>query len=295
MKHFLAILSIIAVYGCTECPAELPHFTPKHHYPMGWKSSPHGLRTTPFKFSLNFKSVTVASKTHLTDGIVSPYDQLQLGSCVGNAGSGGFEFAWWKSHGSFAGVSRLGLYQDLLRHDGNFPNDSGSTTATLVWVLTNGGVGLESCWPYDPSQLAAQYPACYIPAATVHKVIQSYEVDNTDGVSIRIALSNGYPVVYGGYVYEALENLTSTDYFLPMPSGDPIGGHEELIVGHDDNLVHTYADGTTITGFYEIQNSWGASFANGGRYYAPKAYIEGGQWNEDFAVFQATTATTKTR
>jgi C1A family cysteine protease len=127
-------------------------------------------------------------------------------------------------------------------------------------------------------------PASYYKDAKKYVALNAYDVDSADHVSIRKALSAGWPVMFGGYVYQAIENLSPTNYFLPMPKGRPVGGHEELIVGHDDNLSHTYPDGKTIVGFYLIRNSWGKAYANKGYYWAPKAYIESTKWNEDFAV-----------
>lgn len=259
---------------------------------MGWKSNPnHKKGLKQFVHNPTY-AAPILSKTDLrtTGHMPEVYDQAQIGSCTAQALVAAFEFTFHRVNGRFMNGSRLGLYYDERVHDGSVLQDAGSTTASGLFVLAGGGLGTEKTWPYTPAKFAQKPPAAYYKEAKEYVTLNAYDVDNTDGKSIRVALSAGYPVAFGGYVYQAIEELTAKDFFLPMPKGRSVGGHEELIVGHDDTLVHVYKDGTRIKGFYLIRNSWGKGFANGGYFWAPKAYIEGKRWNEDFAVIQLTSS-----
>jgi len=139
-------------------------------------------------------------KVDLTAQMPSAYDQGQEGSCVANASMAAFEAQWKRQYGEFLLGSRQGLYRELLIHDGSYPEDAGSYTSSAVWVLKNKGVGLEECYPYKEGGFTTQPQACYADHALQHTVVTAYDVDNTDGVSIKVALAQGFPVVSGGYV-----------------------------------------------------------------------------------------------
>lgn len=266
MKLFASILFLLPLVSFSA---------DKHTF--GWKSAPAG--KTIRKSMIHLKmDAPIKAQTDLSAGMPPVYDQGQLGSCTANAGMAAFEYEWKRQHGDFLGGSRLGLYQDELRHDGNYPQDAGSYTSTVVWVFQHKGIGLEKCWGYDITKLAKKAPACYTKEAKGFRLVEAYDVDGNDGKSIRLALSNGYPVMFGCYVYQGIDNLPSSN-ILPMPKkGErPIGGHELLIVGHDDN-----------TGLYKLRNSWSEKYGEGGYLFAPKAYVENPRISEDFAVVKVT-------
>lgn len=291
MKRFLLFLS--AVVLATSAIAA----PPLHKY--GWRSNPHHAKgLTQFIHSPKFTSAPTPDIVDLSgcmpdSGTVSAplavhmpaiYDQGQEGSCTANAGTAAMEFLWHKTFGTFLAGSRQGLYSCELTHDGNWPNDSGSYTATVVWVLQNQGQGGEQLFPYN-TPLSMPLPDFYVADAANHRVIHAYDVDSTDHVSIQVALASGLPVMFGGYVYQSIETLTSSDYFNAPNDGSPIGGHERLIVGYNRTLTHKYGIfGKTYTGFYWVRNSWGEGWGFQGYSFEPMAEIENPQINEDFAV-----------
>lgn len=302
VKTILILLA--AALAASTVHAEPHHFTPKKHYALGWTSGPktelRQMVHAPFyrkamvqpiiDLSGVMPGVTANALTFNNDAI---YSQLQEGSCTAHGGKRVFEFAWHKMFGAFLGASRQGLYIRSLVHDGNWPNDAGSTTGTVIWVLQNEGIGTETCCPYS-IPLASGVPACYLPEAKNHVVVHAYDVDNTDGVSIQVALSNGYPVLFGGLVYAAIEDLTSDDYFEPPPAGNPIGGHERVILGINTTMTHTFQVKTggffgrtksvTYTGFAWVANSWDTTWGYQGYSWIPLAVISDPHINNDFAV-----------
>lgn len=291
MKRLLLFLSAI-VLAAPSFAAPPAH----HHY--GWVSNPHHARgLTQFvhhpKFSLApTPDVLDLSGCMPDSGTVSAplavhmpaiYDQGQEGSCTANAGTAAMEFIWHKTLGTFITGSRQGLYSCELTHDGNWPNDSGSYTGTVVWVLQNQGQGGEQLFPYN-TPLSTPLPDFYVSDAATHKAVHGYDVDSTDHVSIQTAIAAGLPVLFGGYVYESLEELNAQSYFNAPNNGSPIGGHERLIVGYNRTLTHTYPNGTVVTGFYWVRNSWGTGWGRQGYCWEPMSEIENPQINEDFAV-----------
>lgn len=239
---------------------------------FGWKSNPYhskGLR----QFS-STGLTKINPKSDLRAGLPPIYDQGQLGSCTANAGLAAFEFAWNQKHHAFLSGSRLGLYTFSLKRDGSWPNDAGSYTSTVVYVLKNNGVGLEKCFPYKERTFGVEPPACYVKTMGNQKLIESYDVDNTDGKSIRAALTAGLPVMFGGYVYQDIMNLPATG-ILPSPRGRPVGGHEMLVVGHDDAKQ-----------LYTVRNSWGTVYGVRGHLYIKYADLHNKRIYEDFAALK---------
>ena len=262
---------------------------PQPHHKLGWKSDPQHAKHVGRQF-VHHAAFATPIKPNTDLGALLPpvYDQGNEGSCVANASLAAFESQWFRQHGAFFGGSRQGLYRDLLIHDGSFPRDNGSYTATAVWVLINKGVGLELSYPYYAGYWAKAPPAKYLAEAATYRLVRSYDVDNTDHVSIRKALSAGFPVVFGGSIYQSLEDLTARDYFNAPAKGKSLGGHERVIIGHDDNLTHTSPSGRTIKGFYWVRNSWGTGWGKGGCCWEPMSEIENPQRNGDCAVLEVT-------
>ncbi len=255
--------------------------TPVHGYPLGWVPDAPGQIKAQFSARPEFDAINIAPKSDLSAGMPGVYDQGALGSCTGNGNLSVFEYAWKKQTGAFMQGSRLGLYYDERAIDGTIRQDAGSQISTGIKVLTGTGVGLESAWPYNIAKFTTKPPAAYYTGAQGYQLLKAYNLDNTDHSSIRVALSQGYPVVFGCYVYNAIEHLTPAHYVLPMPlKGEgPIGGHCMVIVGHDDVLK-----------VYLVRNSWGTGYAHGGYLLIPYAYLESGKIADDFWVIMSVKA-----
>jgi len=239
---------------------------------FGWKPDKPGIVKRQF-LSLGLRADSIKPRTDLSAGFPDVYDQGLLGSCSAQAGVAAFEMKWKEATGRFMYGSTLGLYYDNRVHDGTVREDAGSYIATTIRMLQKKGVGLEKCWPYRIQQFAQAPPSCYRTAADGHRLAQGFNLSNTDRKSIRIALSNDMPVIFGAYVYGGIDNVEGPDFILDMPrSGEsPQGGHAMVIVGHDDS-----------TRLYRVRNSWGAKWGDKGHFFVPYDYIENGRICEDF-------------
>jgi C1A family cysteine protease len=249
----------------------------------GWKSNPrHGKGLLQIAKHQDYKAASLPSKADLSAAMPPVYDQGQIGSCTANAGSGAFDYQWSVQHKAFAYPSRLDLYQNELRHDGNFPQDAGSYTATILWVLTNQGVCTEKCWPYNTSLLASPSPSCAVAQRPQYMAVKAYDVPNNDGgFAVRQCIANiGIPVLTGGYVFNSIQSpkrdTKTGQWYVSMPSGKPIGGHEILIVGYDDNLTIAGRKG-----WVRVRNSWGTGWADKGYAWFPQAYLFNPKYFED--------------
>lgn len=282
----VALLSTCPVSN-PNCPAATPR-TPVHNFALGYKPDPAGVKDKQFSLHPVFAAGQIDPKSDFSADAPPVYDQGNIGSCVAHGNGAGFEIIWKRANKSYVPVSRLGLYYECRDKDGTVDQDAGSYIRTGVWCLTNVGVGCDACWPYDTSKFMQKPPASYYKDAKNYQIASAAKLDNTDGRSIRIALTAKFPVVFGAYVYAAIEDLTAADPFLPLAKGRPIGGHCMVIVGHDDNLTHKYADGKTLTGFYLVRNSWGTSYGNKGYIWIPYAYMHNGKICDDFWVIYTT-------
>lgn len=242
---------------------------------FGWKSNPTHSRGLT-QFSKYPKKATPLPASASVESLMPPiYDQGDIGSCTANAGAAALDAKWKQQHGSFSFPSRLDLYQNSLKHDGNFPKDFGSYTSTVVWVLINKGVAQESKWKYVTNNLGINPPRT---ARAPWKTLKAYDVDNTDGgVSIKRAIVAKLPVMFGAYVYQQIFNVTKANPVIANPSGRPVGGHEMLIVGYDDSKQQ-----------YRIRNSWGTGWGDNGYSFISYSYIHNPRVTEDLAAIELT-------
>lgn len=57
--------------------------------------------------------------------------------------------------------------------------------------------------------------------------------------------------------------------FVGKPKAAFYGAHDITVVSFDDDMMYTYADGTTCRGMLEVKNSWSKYWGNGGFAYIP--------------------------
>lgn len=259
------LITLLSLFVCTAYAQE---------YGTGWKSNPsHAKRLKQF-VRTGLPASTIVPKTDYEKKLPAIYDQGTQGSCTAQTGVAAFEYQWKLQHGKFLKGSRQGLYVCALIKDGQWPVDAGSYISTITWVLTAQGLGTEACYPY--SNKPGKLPNCYLGHAANHKVTESYDIDSTDGESIRIALSNGYLVMFGGYIYSDILSLQAP-FILRAPQGRPVGGHAMLIIGHDDKQK-----------LYKVRNSWGPGWGYRGHCFITYKEMHNPKIYEDFAAVKLT-------
>lgn len=280
MKKFLAttfllFLSMLPTLG-------------QHSY--GWKGDSGKKKAPPFYSNPRYASMTIAPKSDLSGDMPPIWDQGTLGSCTAQGIARIIDFAHKKATGRFIGPSRLFIYYNERVLENTIEIDSGAQIVDGIRSVASTGACLEEgcalfskrreCWPYEIAKFAVKPPQEAYRAAQFYKALRPYKVNNADGRSIRLALSNGLPVVFGSLVYSGIERVTSSNPVLEMPRrGErPSGGHAMTISGHDD-----------VKQLYLIDNSWGTSYGVNGRFYIPYAYIHNPRLTEDAWIIEAVT------
>lgn len=112
--------------------------------------------------------------------------------------------------------------------------------------------------PFGEVQLCNYYPPNYekdLAAAITNKPDEIFRVKNTD--EIKAVISKGLPVVIGMNVPSSFENAIGKSLWTPKVTETKLDGygHALVVVGYDDK-IHG--------GAFEILNSWGESWGDGG-------------------------------
>ena len=214
----------------------------------------------PYKLThQDFKKKVLSSKIDLRSNFPPCYDQGNLGSCTANALLGAYQY----KDKNFEG-SRLFLYYNERKREGDIPDDGGAMISTGIQSLLNEGVCAEARWPYVIDNFALQPTnECYTDALK-HRSAHSYQV-STDERSIKASLNNGLPVIVGILVYSSFESMTvARTGIVPMPTKRDVllGGHVVLVVGYDDSKK-----------LWIVRNSWGTTWGDKGYFYLPYNYL----------------------
>lgn len=201
-------------------------------------------------------------------------NQMELGSCTGQALAGNMEFLDKKIDGAYVDVSRLFIYYNERKIEGTINEDSGAYIRDGIKSLKRWGVCEEKLLPYDISLFKQEpSPECYKQA--LNRRISVYQ--RIRDVSGMIAcLAEGYPIVFGIAIYESFESdEVEKTGIVPMPGRyeTMIGGHAVMAVGHD-----------TKERRFIVRNSWGAEWGQSGYFTLPFKYVE--KLGDDFWVIK---------
>jgi C1A family cysteine protease len=215
-------------------------------------------------------------------------DQQQLGSCTANAAVGLLEYFERRTKGKHIDASRLFVYKterDLLGWTG----DTGAYLRTAMEAVVLFGAPPERYWPYDTTKFDVEPQAfCYAFGAN-YQGLTYFRLDPV-GTSTAQALTNirtylaaGFPSMFGFPVYP--------EYDHPLPGGlvaypgagsHSRGGHANMAVGYDDNLMIGPDKGALL-----IRNSWGTGWANAGYAWMSYKYVTQGLANDWWTLIAA--------
>jgi hypothetical protein len=138
-------------------------------------------------------------------------------------------------------------------------------------ALTKFGCPRECLDPYDISRFREMPSAEAMRDALNYRVDKYYWPRNLS--EIKWALSRGYPVGVGIKVFPSFENPLNGIVSMPDPGEEDSGLHWIVICGHSD-----------ATSYFDIVNSWGTSWGNGGFAKVPYRYIE--KYGSDYLVLE---------
>ena len=210
------------------------------------------------------------------------FDQGNLGSCTGNAGAGMLEYLELQSlkkgstddtfDKSFESVSRLYIYYNERRLNGDTKEDSGASIKDCVSACLYYGSCKETSWPYDIAQAYTKPSDAAYAEGMQHKISKYYRFADLDHV--KHSLAAGFPVIMGITVYGSFESdkVAKTGKVpMPKPNEEYLGGHAVLAVGYDDKKKVLI-----------VRNSWGADWGDKGYFYLPYAYVSDPSLADEF-------------
>jgi C1A family cysteine protease len=248
----------------------------------GWKKAQPDERN--FKYAkmamVKDQQTSLPPSADLSHLIKEVLDQGQLGSCTANAGAQLVRMLLSICNKPDFLPSRLAIYYEERKADGDINEDGGSTITQCFKVLSKIGAFPESEWPYDIEKFKKAPPVASVKEG-LNTLIDTYQqLDNTNLEEIKTCLAAGFPIEFGFTVYPGFESPTTAKTGLvPMPtkSQQPLGGHANVIVGYDDNKkVHGHK------GAFKCINSWSSQWGLQGFYFIPYSYLTNENLASDF-------------
>jgi C1A family cysteine protease len=183
-------------------------------------------------------------------------DQGQASSCVAHAWAYAIQILETMAKLPYDPISREFLYYAARAQTGDERNDGGTYLRSAARALQRLGAPSEKYWPYDLGALNKQpVPESYMQA---YPRSGGY-YQRIDGVGdirlnkIRSALAEGMPVVFGTDLAASFLDMQGP-WTIQRPSdrAELVGGHALCICGYD------------IDGTFNIVNSWGRDYRDGG-------------------------------
>lgn len=239
----------------------------------GWKQDSAGVVDRSFKAYRSAKVTALPTSVDLTNQMPKRvYDQGNVGSCTGEGIAALFAHYLWKESKRYVEPSSLFIYWNERYIEGTVNSDEGAMIRTGIKVISSIGTSTTKTWPFRESKWAVKPSAQAFQEATGLRSPVGLKVDNTDGRSIRVAISDNCPVVFGMMLYTNIERITYWEPVLSKPrrGESPIGGHCMLIVGYDDTKR-----------LYKVRNSWSRLWGLNGYFFVPYDMIHNGRMTND--------------
>lgn len=215
------------------------------------------------------------------------YDQMNLGSCAANAIAAAVQFERMRQslpHASHV-PSRLFIYYNQRLIERDVMQDRGAQIRDGIKCVAALGTCYEGSrkgeWVYDEQMFSERPPEeCYKRASLDRAVGYSRVRQQLD--QLRGCIASGWPFVFGFTCYESLESANVAHggvLPLPRPSEHAIGSHAVMAVGYND-----------INGTFEVRNSWGPNWGNGGYFTMPYSYVTDPNLSADFWTIRLVSA-----
>ena len=221
--------------------------------------------------------VKLPPSVDLRDQMPPVYDQNPLNSCVYNAVGALIEYLQVKGGMPPVVPSRLFGYYCGREIEGDVDRDEGSSIRTGIKVATSIGAPPETLWPYLPTRVFDQPTPDVYAAAAPHR-ISAYQRLNQTVSHLRMALTMGFPVVFGITIYESFESdAVARSGAVPMPSRRErlLGRHAILGVGFNHPAR-----------VFLVRNSWGSGWGKAGYFTLPYDYAMSPRLASDFWTAQ---------
>lgn len=241
----------------------------------GWKKQQHDARDNFFGVS---EPVTLPPSFRLVEGMPEIWDQGQTNSCTAHSASAAYEYELSQQHLPDFMPSRLFLYYNERIAEGTTSRDAGATIRDSVKALAKYGTLPENYWPFTERMEQRPVDADY--QLAIKNIVTSYSAVPQTVQSIKTAIFQHHPVIFGFLVYESFESAeVAASGIQPMPdlfTEQCLGGHAVLAVGWDDSKKA-----------FCIRNSWDKDWGQEGYFWMPYQYITNTQLASDFWIIES--------
>jgi len=233
-------------------------------------------------FFTQCKQVDFPSKFSLKDRVKQVYDQLSLNSCSANAAANFLSLS--DKHSTLkCNISRLFLYfcTRFIDKKNMLPvEDQGATLKSVFTAISSYHWIDEVKYPYEIEKVNSIPPKqVFEESITINKCpFVSYRQITQTKCSLKYSLYMcQLPILCGIMVYSNFMRLTKEDDILTLPAHDDelLGGHAVVIIGFDDE-----------TDTFEILNSHGSDFADGGYFRIKSNYLLNSEMAFEFYTVQ---------
>lgn len=236
----------------------------------GWRQPKLPVRRFPRLMPTSNVPLSPA-KSLIPTGFLPPiFDQGQTGSCTGHGSTRAIAFARAKQGLPYIDLSRLFTYYNARVAEGDADQDNGASVGDVIVAAQQYGDCPYTDYPTDPALVTVAPSAQVYADAIKHKALSAVTVDAPAGpqfeYQFKAAIDQlGLPVVFGFTVYESFESdeVAKTGIMpMPAPGEQVLGGHCVVAVAYDDS-----------TKLVTIDNSWGTSWGQEGRFQMPYDFI----------------------
>ena len=148
--------------------------------------------------------------------------------------------------------------------------DSGATVKEVLKSTVRDGVAMERVWPYDYQKFLERPPEEAWIDAEKHQALEYLWVSDFDKNEWLNCLNDGYPFIFGMYLYTSFFDpiFTMLGGFMQEPDRETekrVGGHCMMAVGY----IKDYNGKEYVI----VQNSWGEGWGDRGYCYIPMSYM----------------------
>lgn len=184
--------------------------------------------------------------------------------------------------------SRLAIYYNTRVIMGTVSQDSGVDNRSMLKALSKSGFAPESLDPYVTSLFTRPPPSVEVSTA-LQNLVTDYAAVPVDLASMKAAIASGFPFLWGGEVFQGIESShASLTGIVPDPGQfeTPVGGHDIVFCGYDDNGFGKIAGGCFL-----FRNHWvrddGSPWGEGGYGFMSYAYATNAALAGDFWVINS--------
>ena len=230
-----------------------------------------------FKFVRIVEVANLPSKIDLRYLLPQVYDQGELGSCTANGIAAIIQDDIIRQHQASLMPSRLFIYFNERKLEGTINQDAGANIRDGIKTINTLGVCDEHLWPYNIASFKITPGTDCYAAAKLHKSLKYESVAQIEN-SLKSALANGLPVVFGFQVKVSFESsaVAKTGVYSPKAKEQIMGGHCVVLVGYDDASKR-----------FIVRNSWGDSWGQKGYFTMPYSEVLNASISSDFWVIES--------